>query len=173
MLTIINNKTAKWEGFEGCQGPIREDQIFPNCFLISENLPILLFILPICFLIPCSFPVLLFYRPVLLYYAAHLLLYSSCFAFLSRINLLIIRCFCCCYFIELSNIYKKENSLPAFMWGGYPEPGGDPIRRGWIKQQEEEERGQNGLHGLECKLTKPAVYTNIRQIRTPAVGIIC
>ena len=143
MLIIEKNKKAEWEGLRCCQGHIPGNQIFPSCFFITENLPILLFNSPICFLMLSRFPVLLFYLPILLFFVSHLLLYSSHSAFLFLANSLVISCFRVGYILILSFMLIMKNSLPAFMWGGYPEPGGDsrPVRCG--EEEREEVRGPN------------------------------
>ena len=125
-MPIINrNKKAEWEGIRGSQGPIREDQIFPYCFFIPENFPILLFISPFCFFILEGFPLLLFYLPILLYYASRLLFYFSYYAFLFQTNALIVRRFCATLLSYIIiYIYYENYGLPAFMQGGHPEPGG-------------------------------------------------
>lgn len=154
---LKKNNKAKWEGLKCPHGPIREDQIFPFCFYISENLPVLLFIPPICFLFLGGFPILLFNLPNLLFYSPDLLFYYSLFAFLLPTNTLIIKRFPAAYFLILSYMYIIENnSLPTFRWGGYPEPGGGsrPVR--WGDEEENEVRGRGSRHGAECReITRP------------------
>lgn len=129
MTNLFLNNKAKREGLISPQGLIRGDQIFPFCFFIPENLPILLFISPICFIFLTGFPHLLFNLPYSLFYFPRLLFYFSLFAFLLSVKSLIIRRFWALYFLLLSYIYIIENnSLPTFRWGGYPKPGGTPDR---------------------------------------------
>lgn len=149
MTNLFKNNKAKREGLMSPQGLIRGDQIFPFCFFIPENLPILLFISPICFIFLTGFPHLLFNLPDLLFNCPRLLFYYSPFAFLLFANSLIIKRFLASYFLLLSYIYIIENiGLPTFRWGGYSEPGGAPGRFG-----EEKKRKKCGGEGAGTALS--------------------